>query len=140
MIGWIIRYERFGSLANDPTKDYEKYVKIGLQLEPNNSDFLYWYGLLLQYKQYPVKIDHSEVDYSYIEYFEKAYETSANDNHKRQRSLLNIIQYTKQLRNYHAGSLWQIKHLIQFDSQPNLDLKEPRWEIYKITTSFLFEG
>ena len=30
----------------------------------------------------------------------------------------------------------QINHLIQFDEKPNLEIQEPRWEIYKISISF----
>jgi len=41
------------------------------------------------------------------------------------------------IRDYHSRSLWQINHLIQLDEKPNLELKKPRWEIYKISLSFL---
>ena len=129
-------YEEYVRIGH--TEEYEKYVKIGLQLEPNNSDFLLWYAMLLESDQDSVP-NRSDVDYSYIEYYEKSYENLKNSP-ARQKSLLNAIQNAKQLRDYHTGSIKQINHLIQFDSQPNLDLKEPRWEIYKITLSFLFEG
>ena len=36
--------------------------------------------------------------------------------------------------------LRQINHLIQIDEKPNLELKEPRWEIYKISISFNFHS
>ena len=36
--------------------------------------------------------------------------------------------------------LRQINHLIQIDEKPNLELKEPRWEIYKISISFSFQS
>ena len=39
-------------------------------------------------------------------------------------------------RDFDAGSIRQIDHLIQIDPTPNLELKEARCEIYKISVSF----
>ena len=39
-----------------------------------------------------------------------------------------------------TGSLKQIKHLIQFDRQPNHDLTETKEELYKISVSFPVQG
>lgn len=91
------------------------------------------YGSFLQQKQFLRKCPRSEVDYLYIEYYQK----SADE--ERDFSLrlgqLKQIKYYEVERDYFTGSLRQINHLIQIDEKPNLALKEPQWEIYKISIS-----
>ena len=36
-------------------------------------------------------------------------------------------------RDFYTGVIKEIKHLVQFDHAPNLNLKQAEWEIYKIT-------
>ena len=39
-----------------------------------------------------------------------------------------------------VSSLRQFNHLIQFDDNPNLNIKEPIWELYKISLTFESTG
>ena len=73
-------------------------------------------------------------DYSYINFFRKAYEYETEPVLKIDR--LHILRGSESERDFHTGSIRQIYHLIQFDPKPNLELKEARLEIYKISVSF----
>ena len=73
-------------------------------------------------------------DYSYIEYFYKAMKNYTNVN-KKADVYHNIIS-NEAHRDYHTPSVRHINHLIQIDEKPNLELREPRCEIYKISLSF----
>ena len=84
-----------------------------------------------------LKHDEYEIDYDYIKYFKKAYEHA--EAHQKDFYFINYT-YVKNLRDYYMGSIRQIKHLIQFDSRPNHDLIEPKWEIYKVTLTFQCGG
>ena len=98
------------------------------------------HGCMLMSSQYTIRFENPfEVDYSYIDIFEKA---NKNElwNFRRKQSLHNIVQYATLHRDYYLGLFKQINHLIQFDTQPNLAIAEPQWEIYKITISYLFKG
>ena len=61
----------------------------------------------------------------------------ANSPKEDKMELFHLIKMHEGFRDYYGSSLWQINHLIQLDPKPNLELKEPRWEIYKISLSFL---
>ena len=56
------------------------------------------------------------------------------------------LQYSHALRNSEAvRDLWtesikELKPLIQFDPEPNLELKEAKVELYKISVSFSTKG
>ena len=76
----------------------------------------------------------SEKDYSYIEYFQKAH--NHNDDPTMNVTILNALREAKVRRDYYLCSLKQLNHAIQFDVTPNLDIKEARPEIYKITINF----
>ena len=73
-------------------------------------------------------------DYSYIDFFRKAYENDTQP--ARKIDHLHILRGTEAERDFYTGSIRQINHLIQFDPKPNLELKEARQEIYKISVSF----
>ena len=79
-------------------------------------------------------IPWSDKDYSYIVLFRKAYENETQPAQKIE--CLHILRFNEANRDYHTGSIRQINHLIQFDPKPNLELKEARQEIYKISVSF----
>ena len=79
-----------------------------------------------------------KVDYSYIKYFQKAYVNATDSD--RKEYFLRILKSAEAERDYYHGTIRQIKHLIQIDTEPNHDLREPRWEIYKITLSFRYGG
>ena len=95
-------------------------------------------------------------NYSYLEYLRKAVEKtgpmcskyrhsgectlqlSACNNPKcRTQHYYWITLQTSQLdRDFYAGSLKEIKHLIHIDKKPNFGLKSARLEIYKISITF----
>ena len=116
-------------LSEMRSDDYERYTKMGLQIEPNSPLFLNARGEGLDAKQ--LYTPWSEKDYSYIDCFRKAYEnlTVKNPDH------LHRLRDAEARREYWSGSLRQLNHLIQLTT-PNLDLKEARCEIYKISISF----
>ena len=89
------------------------------------------YGAYLFQKQIFVHPDKK--DYGYIEYMQKATEGSSDPTFKK---VMTQIKYFEAIRDYGTSSLKPIKHLIQMDKTPNLNLMEPKWELYKISVSF----
>ena len=79
--------------------------------------------------------DPTEIDFGYIEYLRKSMmnETCLT----RIEIQFKTVKFHEGLRDYCSPSLKQINHLIQLDQKPNLELKEPKWELYKISISFL---
>ena len=73
-------------------------------------------------------------EHGYLEYYKKALSYEP-DPYERNR-LLHRIKHHEALRDFSTPSLRQINHLIQIDEKPNLELKEPRCEIYRISLSF----
>ena len=78
-----------------------------------------------------------EKDYSYIDYFRKAYENETRPDQKM--VCLSELRDSEARRDFFTGSVRQIHNLIQIGS-PNLELKEARCEIYKISVSFRPRG
>ena len=78
----------------------------------------------------------SQWDYSFVEYYRKAYEFENNDAMKY--SFWISLREAEARRDFYTGMIKEIKRLEQFDSTPNLELKEPKWEIYKITINNYF--
>ena len=74
------------------------------------------------------------MDYTYVDFLQKAYENATDPEDKRDKLL--ALRMSEAFRDFHTGSLKPINNLIQFDSIPILDLKEVRVEIYKISVSF----
>ena len=77
-------------------------------------------------------------DFSFVNYHRKAYEC-AKSTQNREASWIEW-QHGEAIKDFYTDSITEIKHLIQFDQTPNLELKEPKWEIYKISISFPFIG
>ena len=75
-----------------------------------------------------------EVDYAYIEYFRKAMINDTDPCGKE--NMLQCVKFHEGQRDYSTPSVRQINHLIQIDEKPNLELMEPKWELYKISISF----
>ena len=93
--------------------------------------------MLLQRKQEDV--DPAARDYGYIEYLRKsvvAEDWSLNASDIQKEMMLNLIRFHESKRDYHTVSLRQVNHLVQIDQKPNLELMEPKWELYKVSTSF----
>ena len=51
-----------------------------------------------------------------------------------------LLKDAEARRDYNKGIMMDIKHLIQLDHKPYRDLTEAKWEIYKISISFEFQG
>ena len=76
-----------------------------------------------------------EKDYkTYIDCYRRAYENETRPT-EQMRFLYRLLD-TEAARDFDVGGLRQINHLIQMDPTPNLELKEARSEIYKISISF----
>ena len=76
-----------------------------------------------------------EKDFEYVEFYRKAYEFS-NSLVDKEKSWYDW-QNAEAIRDFYKSSITEIKHLIQLDHTPS-DLKEPKWELYKISISFSF--
>ena len=86
----------------------------------------------------------AERDYGYVAYFRKAMENtwehgvrdlSGRDLPVKEKRIQQTM-YHEARRDYFSASLRQINHLIQIDQKPNLELMEPKWELYKVSISF----
>ena len=77
----------------------------------------------------------AERDYSYIEYYRKAVENSDAEQIFQYKHTLNLAEA---VRDFRSGSLRRINHLIQY-GKPNMEIKEARWDIYKVSASFHFK-
>ena len=84
-------------------------------------------------KQGDTDIEPSKRDFEYIEYYQKAYELEIWDARKKEFYHFEILEQ-EAFRDYHTETSRQINDLIQI-GKPNLELKEPREELYKITVS-----
>ena len=83
-------------------------------------------------KQDDAEIEPSKRNFEYIEYYQKAYEL---ETHPQKKEFYQFeIQEQEAFRDYHTESLKQINNLIQI-GKPNLELKEPKEELYKISVS-----
>ena len=132
---WLLSL-RSAKTANVLSKPFAANVK---QIIKNPS---LSYAKLLFNKQQDV--DFAKRDYGYVGYFRKAMENSQEDGSRdlSNRNLSIKEKMTRQamfhegLRDYFSTSLRQINHLIQIDKNPNIELMEPKWELYKISVSF----
>jgi len=80
-----------------------------------------------------------EKDYkTYIDCYRRAYENETRPT-EQMRFLYRLLD-TEAARDFDVGGLRQINHLFQMDPTPNLELKEARSEIYKISISFEPKG
>ena len=124
-------------LSHGTSDDYERYVKMGLRVNPGNAMFLQRRGYGMRRKQ--DMIPFGEMDYSYIKYYRAAYENEKRNMIDKQNYLLATLE-AESSRDFFTGSLRQINNLIQFDQKPNYELKEARLEVYKISVSFDCKG
>ena len=118
-----------------PLDDLERYLKMAMKINSSDSVFLLSYGKLMWAKQ--DDLDPAERDYGYIEYLRKSLENSPDPS--LEVGLIQLIKSNEGRRDYYTPSLKQINHLIQIDQKPDLELLEPKWELYKISISFLFK-
>ena len=107
----------------------------------NHYEFFLSYAQLSIQKQ--IDVDPAEIDYGYVAYLRKSADNtwehgrdlSGRDLSLKEKRIRQTMFHEGQ-RDYFTASLRQINHLIQFDQQPNLELMEPKWELYKISISF----
>ena len=76
--------------------------------------------------------DPASRDYGCIEYLQKSIPDVENS---LKESVLCQIKFLESERDYFTVSLRQVNHLIQI-GEPNLELSEPKWELYKVSISF----
>ena len=76
-------------------------------------------------------------NYTYIEYARKAYKNAGRN---CKELYFQNLQFMEAIKDYFTESIDEINCLKQFDQIPNLDLKESKWELYKISFSFSYEG
>ena len=55
---------------------------------------------------------------------------------RRKEDMSNQLKHYESERDYFTASLRPINHLLQIDPNPNRELAEPRWELYKVSISF----
>ena len=84
-----------------------------------NKDSYVSYGTFLCQKE--SDLDPALKDYGYIEYLQES----------------TLIKSHESARDYFTASLRQVNHLIQI-GEPNLELSEPKWELYKVSISFQY--
>ena len=78
-------------------------------------------------------LDPALRDYGYIEYLQKSILDDAE--HSLRETQLCSIKFHESSRDYFTASLRPVNHLIQI-GEPNLELSEPKWELYKVSISF----
>lgn len=75
-------------------------------------------------------------NYNFIEYTRKAYEYETSPYEKEKT--LTYLRLQEAVRDYNTGQITEIHNCIQFDQRPS-DLRESRWDIYKISLSFDYQ-
>ena len=94
------------------------------------------YATGLHHKQNNCPVN--EWDWSFLEYYRKGVELETDPECKL--AYLHCLKHFEASRDFAIGSIKQINPLIQFDPEPNHELKEARVELYKISISFTTGG
>ena len=157
----LLQIEKLLSFGS--SDDYERYTKLALQVQPDYPLFLSRNGVhgqkfchrtllyinsgyvllnSLKSRAFCLAARQQDIpwlkkDYSYIDFFRKAYENGTSPEQKM--VYLHELRDSEARRDFFTGSVRQIHNLIQIGS-PNLELKEARCEIYKISISFRPRG
>ena len=87
--------------------------------------------------------DASKRNYDYIEVYRKTHELVLADPNVDAEGKAHSYHYLLEreaIRDYHIESLRQINNLLQIDQKPNLELTEPKEELFKISVSFQPKG
>ena len=82
------------------------------------------------------KLNLAERNYNYIEYLRKSYEYESFPSEKENK--WSFVRHQEAIRDYYTGQITEIHNLVQFDQRPS-DLREARWDIYKVSLSFAVE-
>ena len=94
------------------------------------------YGRWLKCKQRDVP--PNRWDFSFLKFIRKAVEYEADE--KVKSEYLHSLRDNEAFHNLCTASIKEIKPLIQFCPRPNLELKEAKVELYKISVSFSTGG
>ena len=94
------------------------------------------YGAWLQSKY--VGIRPSDWDYSYLEFLRRAVQHETDP--RRKSNYLHSLRFDEAYQDLWIGSVKEISPLVQFDPEPNQELKEVKVELYKISISFTCSG
>ena len=89
-----------GLLSSCKSDDYDRYAKMGLRIEPQNPQLLQRQGHGLEQRQ--ENIPWSEKDYTYIDYYRKAYENEDRERNPLEKELYlcsNKIHFVLQKKN-----------------------------------------
>ena len=101
------------------------------------------YAGWLEDKEEDTHEDASKRNYDYIEIYRKSHELvladPSVDAEGKEHSYHSLLE-REAIRDYHIESLRQINNLLQIDQKPNLELAEPKEELYKISVSFRPKG
>ena len=119
--------------------EYDRYTQMGLEIAPDNSDFNFQHGTYLRNLQdefFEETSPATEWDYSFLEYFKKAYEYE-EDPQTKQNHLVHLRK-DEARRDYYNGYIKEIQNLEQFGT-PNTALEEAKCEIYKVTITANFQ-
>ena len=113
-----------------------RYIEMAPHLDPKNGEFLGKNAMWLAGRN--AGKSWADKNYDYLDFYRKSYECEKVPTKKTRA--YNLWKEAEARRDFYTGSMRQINHLIQYDHKPDLDLMEPRWEIYKISVSFEFKG
>ena len=92
----------------------------------------------MESKQDDAGIEPSKHDFGYIDYYRKSHALETIPELKE--LVYHQILVQEAFRDYHIDSLRPINNLLQIDRKPNLELTEPKQELYKISVSFWPQG
>ena len=79
----------------------------------------------------------NERDYSYLEFIQRGLQFETNQQIKSQ--YVHLLRSGEAKKEIWSQSIKEISPLIQFDPEPNRELKEVKVELYKISVSFSHE-
>ena len=84
----------------------------------------------LKYKMSPY-IKHD--DYGFVNLFVRAFE-NATDPVLKKKYYAELV-HSETHRDYHMGSIKQFKTLVQMDKKADTEIKEAKWDLFKISMS-----
>ena len=96
------------------------------------------YGMWLKDKQQQNNVPPNRSDFSFLEFIRRAVEYETDQD--RKLSYLPALRLHEARREFWMESIKELSPLVQFDPEPNLELKEAKIELYKISVSFSTKG
>ena len=82
-------------------------------------------------------IPPNKCDYSYLEFIRRGLQFVTGE--KMKSHFVHALHYGEATQDMWSESIKEIRPLIQFDPEPNQELKEVKAELYKISVSFSHE-